>query len=63
MMKTRPRQTYQHIILRIYMRHKYNSTAANEKIIILFLDLVNQKILSYSIRTLKKNATGTIINT
>ena len=36
------------------MRHKYNATAAYEKRIILFLDLVNQKSLSYIIRKLKK---------
>jgi len=36
------------------MRHKYNTTAAYEKRIILFSDLVNQKSLSYIIGTLKK---------
>jgi hypothetical protein len=44
-MKTRLRQMYQ---------HKYNTTAAYEKRIILFLDLVNQKSLIYITGTLKQ---------
>jgi hypothetical protein len=36
------------------MRHKYNTTAAYKKRIILFLDLVNQKSLSYITGTLKQ---------
>jgi hypothetical protein len=54
-MKTKLRQTYQHTVLTIYMRHKYNTTAAYKKGIILFLDTVNQKSLTHSIRMLKKN--------
>jgi len=36
MMKTRLRKGYQHTVLTIYMRYKYNTTAAYEKIIIFF---------------------------
>ena len=46
MMKTRLRQTYKHTALTIYMRHEYYTTAAYEKRIYIYLDLVNQKILS-----------------
>jgi len=45
---------YQHTVLTIYMRHKYNTTAAHEKRIILFLDFVNHKSLSYITETLKQ---------
>ena len=31
MMKTRLKQAYQHTVLTIYIRHKYNTTAAHEK--------------------------------